>query len=54
MKFVFSKKATIFDKIFTIDLTLTKGQLISKANCQAVNTSKNKQLKTPKRHFEII
>ena len=41
-----------------------KGQLISKANCQAVNSSKKqtnefgfvfwKKLKTPKRHLEII
>ena len=49
-----------------------KGQLISKANCQTVNSSKNRtnefvfttmqrifvrfleELKTPKRHFEII
>ena len=30
VKFVFSKKATKIDEIFTFDLTLTKGQLISK------------------------
>ena len=30
LKFMFSKKATKIDKIFTVDLTLTKGQLISK------------------------
>ena len=29
VKFVFSKKATKFDKIFTVDLTLCKGQLNS-------------------------
>ena len=31
IKFVFSKKATKFDKIFTVDLTLCKGQIKPKA-----------------------
>ena len=33
LKFVFSKKATKIDKIFTVNLKLTKGLLISKQNC---------------------
>ena len=41
---MFSKKATKIDEIFTVDLTLCKGHLISKANCQAV-VSPKKQTK---------
>ena len=32
LKFMFSKKATKFEEIFTVDLTLCKGQLISKCS----------------------
>ena len=40
IKFIYSEKATKFCEISTLYLTVTKGQLIPKANYQAVNSSK--------------
>ena len=47
LKFMFSKKATKFDKIFIVDLTLCKGQTNSKWFLQADVSSKktNKQIR---------
>ena len=39
---MFSKKATNMDKNFTLDLTLNKGQIISKANYGILNSSKKR------------
>ena len=40
IKFIYFEKATKFCEISTLYLTVTKGQLIPKANYQAVNSSK--------------
>ena len=40
IKFIYSEKVTKFCEISTLYLTVTKGQLIPKANYQAVNSSK--------------
>ena len=40
LKLTFSEKATKVDKIFIVNLTVCKGQLISKAKCQAVDSPK--------------
>ena len=42
IKFIYSEKATKFCEISTLYLTVTKGQLIPKANYQAVNSSKKR------------
>ena len=42
IKLVFSKKATKIDKIFPIDLTLTKGQLILIADCRTIDSPKKR------------
>ena len=39
---MFSKKATKIDEIFTFDLTLTKGQLISKTDWRAIDSPKKR------------
>ena len=43
---MFSKKATKIDKIFTVDLTLTKGQIKLKAvwACHGFSQEMNKQI----------
>ena len=55
------RKMFVRDSAASFALWNAKGHLISKANCQIVNSSKNqrnicfwKKLETPKRHLEII
>ena len=56
LKFMLSKKVTKIDEILFVDLTLCKGQLISKCLFGIFNFPKKRtkkiQLKTPKGHFK--
>ena len=51
---MFSKKATKIDEIYTVDLTLTKGQLISKGVFGILNSSKKTNEKIRFNYYDTL